>query len=185
MGALDIPRPGAPEIVEGYESPEPGAAVIHLGGYMPEGATRGYGQTMLSADAPVPAPAKFDPGLIRKAAVLASAFHGVRRNHGSVLWGLLWAVAAYLTPLNGLLVPAFGVAQGFGQPKLRSNPSLARGSWPYARTVARKRRVRRRRKLRLKAKKKVARKRRVKTIRGVGPYAMRRPYPYAAARTRR
>lgn len=139
LGALDIPRPGAPEILDGYESPQPGAAIIHLGhdctwaeahrrahemmmhGYMPEGAARSYGQTTIGADDP---PKPVNDGMIRKTAVLASAYHGVRRHNGSVMWGLLWALAAYVTPLNGLLVPAFGVAQGFGQAKPKSNPAF-------------------------------------------------------------
>jgi hypothetical protein len=135
FGALDVPRPGAPEIIEGYEPPEPGAATIHLGeactwdlahrrshglsGYIPEGAAVRYGQQMLGADAPAaPAtPTPFDTGLIRKASALAAAYHGVKRHNGSVMWGLLWAAAAYVTPLYGALVPAIGVAQGFGKPK--------------------------------------------------------------------
>jgi hypothetical protein len=56
-------------------------------------------------------------GMIRKVAVLASAYHGVKRNNGSIFWGLAWAAAAYVTPLNGAIVPALGVAQGFGKPK--------------------------------------------------------------------
>lgn len=135
LGALNIPRPGAPEVIEGYESPAPGAAIIHLGeectwdlahrrshglsGFIPEGAVMKYGQ-MLGADAPAPTPAPkppFDPGLIRKASAIAGAYHGVKRHNGSVLWGLLWAAAAYVTPLYGALVPAFAVAQGYGKPK--------------------------------------------------------------------
>jgi len=138
LGDLDVPRPGSPEIVNGYESPAPGAAIIHLGGdctfeeahrqahrqarglsgYMPEGAVRGYGQTMLAADEPKPAPV-VNAKLVRRAAILAAAYHGVRRNNGSVLWGLLWSVAAYVSPLHGVLVPAIGYAQGYGQPKAR------------------------------------------------------------------
>lgn len=139
LGALDLPRPGAPEVVEGYESPQPGAAVVHLGhvctwdeahkrahamsGYMPEGAARAYGQTML-ADAP--APKQFDMGLLRKASALAAAYHGVKRHNGSVLWGLLWGLAAYVTPFHGVPIAVIGMAQGFAQPKhnpARRNPA--------------------------------------------------------------
>lgn len=126
LGDLMLPRPGAPEVVEGYESPAPGAAVVHLGAYMPEGAARKYGQVMLDDDAP-PAPAKpaapISTTLIRRGAMVAAAYHGVRRNNGSVLWGALWAIAAYIAPVHGLLVPAIGAAQGFAQPKVRSNPA--------------------------------------------------------------
>jgi hypothetical protein len=137
MGAFDLPRPGAPEVVAGYESPAPGAAVIHLGhghtmqGYMPEGAARRYGQQMLGADAPQ----AFPTGVLRKISVLAAAYHGVKRNHGSVMWGLLWGLAAYVSPLYGVLVPAIGVAQGYGQAKgPKSNPAM--------RTATRKKRRR-------------------------------------------
>lgn len=128
MGAVALPRPGAPEVIEGYEEPAPGAATIHLGeectwdiahrrahgmsGYIPEGSAVRYGGQMLGAEAPA-----FDKSLIRKAAVLASAYHGVKRHNGSVLWGLLWAAAAYVTPVYGVLVPAIGVAQGYGRAK--------------------------------------------------------------------
>ncbi len=131
-----LPLPGAPEVVEGYESPAPGAAVIHLGagypwdqkypgmsGYMPEGAARGYGQTMI-ADV---APAKpFDMSILRKVSAVASAYHGVKRNGGSVFWGLLWGIAGYAAPFYGLLMPAIAIAQGYAQPRgagpLISNP---------------------------------------------------------------
>jgi len=97
---MDIPRPGAPEVVSGY---------------MPEGAARGYGETSIGED-PAPAPT-FDTGLIRKAAVLASAYHGVKRNNGSVWWGLVWALGAYVAPVSGVSAVGIAVAQGFGKPK--------------------------------------------------------------------
>lgn len=135
MSGVNLPRPGAPEVVEGYESPAPGAAIVHLGeectwdvahrrahglsGFIPEGAAIRYGQQMLGADAPASAPSKMvdTGGIIRKASVVAAAFHGVRRNRGSLFWGLVWAAAAYVTPANGAIVPAFAVAQGYGQVK--------------------------------------------------------------------
>ena len=112
LGSLDVPRAGAPEIVSGYESPEPGAATIHLG----------------ADPAPAPAPAKFDLGLIRKASALAAGYHGVRRNNGSIFWGLIWAAAAFISPLYGTLVPAFAMAQGFGEARPKSNPAKRRRS---------------------------------------------------------
>lgn len=71
LGSYDVPVPGGPEIIDGYESPQPGAPIIHLGddgctfelahrrahgmhGYLPEGAVRRYGQSMIGADAPKP-----------------------------------------------------------------------------------------------------------------------------------
>lgn len=135
LGELNVPRPGAPEVVSGYESPQPGAAIVHLGGYMPEGAARGYGQTMLSADAPASKP--FDMGIVRKASALAAAYHGVRRNNGSILWGLVWAVAAFVSPLYGTLVPAFALAQGFGEPRPKSNPARTKRKYRWV-TIKRK-----------------------------------------------
>jgi hypothetical protein len=142
LGDLNLPRPGAPEVVEGYESPQPNAAIVHLGrtvsypwdeqypgqsslsGFIPEGAIRNYGEQAIEqpfgADA---APKQLDLGLLRKASVLAAAYHGVKRHNGSVIWGLLWGVAAYVTPLYGVLVPLIGAAQGFGQAKVKSNPA--------------------------------------------------------------
>lgn len=138
FGSLDLPRPGAPEVVEGYESPQPGAATIHLGGYMPEGAARAYGQTMLSA---TPAPSIDYGTYARRAAVLAAAYHGVKRHNGSVLWGLLWGLAAYVAPFRGLPVVAIGVAQGFAQAKgPTQNPAGSRTKRRRARIAARRRR---------------------------------------------
>ena len=134
---LYVPLPGAPEVVEGYESPAPGAAVIHLGagypwdqkypgmsGYMPEGAARGYGQTMIADVAP--AKPQFDMSIVRKVSAVASAYHGVKRNGGSVFWGILWGIAGYAAPFYGLLMPAIAIAQGYARPPgpgpLISNP---------------------------------------------------------------
>lgn len=119
LGSLDIPRPGAPEVISGYESPQPGAAIIHLGGYIPEGAARTYGGTFLGADAPATplpvAPLDLKSPLIRRASMLAAAYHGAKRHHGSILWGLLWGAAAFAMPITPLLVPAFALAQGYGK----------------------------------------------------------------------
>jgi hypothetical protein len=104
LGSLDVPRPGAPEVIGGYEPPQPGAAIIHLGGYIPEGAARTYGQQMLGAD-PEQKPtlwqdikAVSDSPLYRKTAAAAAAYHGVKQHNGSILWGALWAVGGYSLP---------------------------------------------------------------------------------------
>lgn len=125
LGDLDIPRPGAPEIVSGYESPQPNAALINLGGYIPEGAARSYGGTFLSADE-TPPTKQFDMGLVRKASVLAALYHGVKRNNGSVWWGLAWALGAYMAPLYGTTAVGIAVAQGFAQAKPKQNPARRR-----------------------------------------------------------
>jgi hypothetical protein len=191
LGDLDLPMPGAPEVVEDYESPAPGASIVHLGhdcamsGYMPEGAARGYGQTMLSADPPPPTK-QLDMGLIRKAGILAAAYHGVKRNNGSILGGLLWAVSAWAVfPFYGTIVPAIAFAQGFAQPKAKSNPARKRRAKGAKRrgkkrsTAARKRakKAMRARMRRVRAAdwsesalKKVYR---TRTIRGIGPYSLR------------
>jgi len=121
LGSLElhVPRPGAPEIISGYESPHPNAALIHFG-----------------ADA-----APVDTGrLIRRVSALAAGYHGVRRNNGSIFWGLVWALAAFVSPVNGVLVPLFGAAQGFAQARPRSNPARAKrrltAGRKRARTVA-------------------------------------------------
>lgn len=137
LGDLDIPRAGAPEIISGY---------------MPEGAARAYGQTTLAAaDA-----SKLDlAGIARKAGIIASAYHGVKRNNGSITSGLLWALAAWAVfPFHGAIVPAIAVAQGFAQPKLKSNPARRRrtaGTKTRARRLRglkRRRNMRRRKKYR-------------------------------------
>jgi hypothetical protein len=178
LGDYNIPRGGAPEIIAGYEPPAPGAALVRFGhdctwqeahrqahasmsGYMPEGAARSYGQTSIGADAP--APAGFNPltsPFVRKLGILASAYHGVKRNNGSIMWGLAWAVAAWAAfPLNGLIVPGFAVAQGFGQVKLKSNPASTKWlkkKWLKA-SPSKRRRLARRKKARADRTKKVRR----------------------------
>lgn len=126
LGELNLPRPGAPEVVSGYESPAPGAAIVHLGmgGFIPEGSVRGYGQQMLGADAP--AAPKLDLGLVRKASALAAAYHGVKRNNGSIFWGVIWAAAALVTPFYGVFVPVWAAGQGFAQARPKSNPAKRR-----------------------------------------------------------
>ena len=54
---------------------------------------------------------------MRQASVVAAALHGVRRNNGSVFWGAVWALAAYVAPINGASAVAVAVAQGYGKPK--------------------------------------------------------------------
>lgn len=43
-----------------------------------------------------------------------SAFHGVRRNGGSIFWGVWWFVMGAVFPV---ITPVVGFAQGFGQCK--------------------------------------------------------------------
>lgn len=49
-----------------------------------------------------------------KVSMVVSAYHGMRRNRGSILWGLAWGAAGRMFPL---LVPALAFAQGFAKEK--------------------------------------------------------------------
>lgn len=69
----------------------------------------------LGADAtPAPATSLLDSPALPKVAMVISAYHGLRRNRGSLLWGLAWGVAGRLFPL---MVPALAVAQGYAEEK--------------------------------------------------------------------
>ena len=48
----------------------------------------------------------------RAASAFVSGYHGVRRNGGSILWGLVWFAAGAWLPG---LVPLVAVGQGYGQ----------------------------------------------------------------------
>lgn len=52
-------------------------------------------------------------GLLGSALVLACAYHGVKRNCGSVGWGLGWALFGATT---GPVAPIVAWAQGFATP---------------------------------------------------------------------
>jgi hypothetical protein len=43
----------------------------------------------------------------------ASGFHGMRRNNGSIGWGIVWFLLGATFPI---LTPVVGVAQGFAKP---------------------------------------------------------------------
>lgn len=51
-------------------------------------------------------------GIATLASAFVSGFHGVRRNGGSVFWGLTWFAAGAALPG---LVPLVAVAQGYGE----------------------------------------------------------------------
>ena len=50
--------------------------------------------------------------VLRMVSVGLSAYHGVRRNNGSLGWGLWWGFAGGVAPV---VTPAFAFAQGFGK----------------------------------------------------------------------
>lgn len=57
---------------------------------------------------------------IAAAGVGLGAYHGYRRNN-SLGWGLVWGLAGGIAPV---ITTAVALAQGFGQPATRTNPSL-------------------------------------------------------------
>lgn len=117
LGEFAVPLPGAPEMVAGYM---PEGAVRTISGYIPEGAARTYGTTTIG-DAAAPSQALMDviegPG--NMIASLAMVYHGYKRNNGSILWAILWG-------FTGMFGVPFALAQGFGKPKLTSNPAKRR-----------------------------------------------------------
>lgn len=68
-----------------------------------------------------------------------SAYHGTRRNNGSVFWGVVWFALGAVFPV---ITPIVGVAQGFGQrrPTMCPSPSVA---GLFGATLCRSRRRRR------------------------------------------
>lgn len=51
---------------------------------------------------------------IKFGSAAASAFHGVRRNGGSIFWGVWWFIMGAVFPT---ITPIVGAAQGFGRCK--------------------------------------------------------------------
>ncbi len=67
-----------------------------------------------AASSPPAVQSLLDSPALPKISMVVSAYHGLRRNRGSLAWGLAWGVAGRLFPL---LVPALAVAQGFAKEK--------------------------------------------------------------------
>jgi hypothetical protein len=91
FAGYDVPRPGSPEVIDGYESPQPGAALIHLGEDLEDQITK----------------------QIPKVRAAALAYHGYRRTN-SAFWAVCWFAFGYKSTW---LAPALAWAQGFAQPK--------------------------------------------------------------------
>lgn len=53
-------------------------------------------------------------GALVALSVGASAYHGYKRNHGSLGWGVAWGALGGLFPV---ITPAIALAQGFGKPE--------------------------------------------------------------------
>lgn len=73
------------------------------------------------AESTVPMPAARAPtlggavwGLASTASGAACAYHGVKRNNGSVGWGVAWF---FLGSIFFPIAPAIAYAQGFGKPE--------------------------------------------------------------------
>lgn len=52
-------------------------------------------------------------GLLATASMAASAYHGVKRNKGSIGYGIWWGIMGAMFPV---ITPAIAVAQGFAKP---------------------------------------------------------------------
>jgi len=52
-------------------------------------------------------------GVASAASMAASAYHGVKRNHGSAGWGVAWGLSGALFPV---ITPTIAIAQGFAKP---------------------------------------------------------------------
>jgi len=59
-------------------------------------------------------PASIAWGVVRSASIGVSAYHGYKRNNGSIGWAIGWALLGGLFPV---IVPAIAVAQGLGDEK--------------------------------------------------------------------
>jgi hypothetical protein len=76
-----------------------------------------FGMAGLGEVEPVPMPMSTKIyGFLSLLSGAAMAYHGVKRNHGSIGWGIWWGFAGALFPI---FVPILSVAQkpGFAKPK--------------------------------------------------------------------
>lgn len=51
-------------------------------------------------------------GALTMASAIASGYHGVKRNNGSIFWGIVWFTAGAAFPVAA---PLLGLAQGYAQ----------------------------------------------------------------------
>jgi len=65
---------------------------------------------------PPPMPVRIIWGVLSTASFAACVYHGVKRNHGSLGWGLWWGFMGALFPVVAPVV-AFAKAPGFAKPK--------------------------------------------------------------------
>jgi len=65
---------------------------------------------------PPPMPYRIIWGVLSTASFAASVYHGVKRNHGSIGWGLWWGLMGALFPVVTPVI-AFAMPPGFAKPK--------------------------------------------------------------------
>jgi hypothetical protein len=105
---MGLPRPGSPEFLAAYDA---------IPSSNPPIRQRGVGNYIKLGDAttpPAPTAADYFNEYKRSVGSAAAAFHGIKRNNGSVLMGLVWGVIGYIAPVTTNVV---AVAQGFSKPK--------------------------------------------------------------------
>ena len=72
-------------------------------------------QNLHVVETPSSAPVLSPLGLVLAGVgAIVGAYHGTRRNRGSVGWGLVWGVAGATAPL---ITTGIAVAQGYGSPR--------------------------------------------------------------------
>ena len=80
----------------------------------PQYLPAGYPEITVMSNPPKPVSAgSVVYGLLATASSAASAYHGVKRNNGSIGWGITWGLLGGMFPV---LTPAIAVAQGFAKP---------------------------------------------------------------------
>jgi hypothetical protein len=76
--------------------------------------------------------------ILQFSSAAASAFHGARRNGGSIFWGVWWFIFGAVFPT---VTPIVGLAQGFGQCKYNCRaPATVMNGFGRARSKRRSRR---------------------------------------------
>ena len=72
-----------------------------------------------------PRPLRYAYAALSVAGTTTGAYHGYRRNRGSIGWAIGWGILGGLFPF--ITIPV-SLAQGFGKPKVRSNRRRRRTS---------------------------------------------------------
>jgi hypothetical protein len=112
--------------MSGYYKPGVGLGLNNLG----QVAALGTETTMTTLTA-TPAWVWWAWRAVSMAGAGASAYHGYKRNRGSIGWTIGWAFLGGLAPP---ITVGVAFAQGFGKPKVRKNRRRRRTSRPRRRT---------------------------------------------------